>query len=139
MRSQNKIGDYKMNNKQVLKLEAIKNIQAWYDIKPNDKIYTTLTHVSSSGMSRSIKVFIMRDNKPENITNLVAKICDYRIDDKNGGLKVGGCGMDMGFAVVYDLSYQLFPKGFDVVGIGRNGDTSGHDMDGGYALKQAWL
>ena len=47
--------------------------------------------------------------------------------------------MDMGFALVYELSRELYPKGFKVAGVGRNGDTSGHDKDGGYALKQRWL
>lgn len=73
--------------------------------------------------------------------------------------------MDMGFAVVYDLGRVMFPDGFGVAGKypngsdgrpttkemaakaveigatfrGRNGDPSGWDNDGGYALKQRWL
>ena len=68
----------------------------------------------------------------------------------------------MGFEVVYNLGRQLFPKGFGTVSYGgicpqtkeeaerlvatgktsfcgRNGDKSGWDNDGGYALKHRWL
>ena len=58
---------------------------------------------------------------------------------RTGGLVVGGCGMDMGFHVVYSLGRVLWPKGFKVNGIGRNGDISGHDKDGGYRLVHQWL
>ena|ERR1035437_1828097 len=51
----------------------------------------------------------------------------------------GGCGMDMGFHLVYNLGRTLFPEGFKVEGRGRNGDASGWDKDGGYALKQRWI
>jgi hypothetical protein len=32
------------------------------------------------------------------------------------GIKVGGCGMDMGFHLVYNLSYALWPAGFECIG-----------------------
>lgn len=69
-------------------------------------LYTNLTHVSQSGMSRSIQVFLPReDGTWREITPLVAAIIDCPIDHKHGGLKIGGVGMDMGFAVVYDCAY----------------------------------
>ena len=71
----------------------------------------------------------------------VALALDYKRDNARGrdGIKIGGCGMDMGFAIVYALGRKLFPEGFKVNGRGRNGDTSGWDNDGGYALKHRWL
>ena len=45
----------------------------------------------------------------------------------------------MGFEIVYNLGRKLFHDGFKVEGRGRNGDMSGHDNDGGYALKHRWL
>lgn len=44
--------------------------------------------------------------------------------------------MDMTFEVVYELGHYLYPKGFKLSKgqYGRNGDTSGYDKDGGYAL-----
>jgi hypothetical protein len=55
---------------------------------------------------------------------------------KNNGVKVAGCGMDMGFHLIYSLSYALFPKGTDAPHGTRNGVP---DSDGGYALKHEWL
>jgi hypothetical protein len=108
-------------------------------VKPGDTIYTVLRHVSRSGMQRSISLFTNGEEGPFDITYFAARVLGGRVDQKNGGIKVGGCGMDMGFHIVYNLSYCLFPEGFKVEGIGRNGDTSGWDTDGGYALKHRWL
>lgn len=52
------------------------------------------------------------------------------------GIKVGGCGMDMGFHVVYNLGYNLWPKGTKKPHGTRNGEP---DRDGGYALNHKWL
>jgi hypothetical protein len=119
------------------KIESIKELQKL--LKPGDTVYTVLRHVSTSGMSRAISVHIIRNNEPLNISWSVANVIGEKLHTKHEGIKIDGCGMDMGFSVVYDLSRELFPNGFDVQGIGRNGDTSGHDNDGGYALKQRWL
>ena len=108
-------------------------------LKPGDVLYTKVNHVSRSGMSRSISVYLMKENNPYCIDYLVAPVTENKIDQTNGGVKISGCGMDMGFALVYDLSYFLYPKGFKVEGTGRNGDASGYDKDGGYALKQRWF
>lgn len=51
-----------------------------------------------------------------------------------GGLhdavKMGGAGMDMGFALVHSLSYALFPDGFGCIGDGcPSNDHSNGDRD----------
>lgn len=33
----------------------------------------------------------------------VEKVTERKIDRKNGGVKIGGCGMDMGFALIDDM------------------------------------
>ena len=104
-------------------------------LKPGDTVNTILRHVSRSGMSRSISLL----KGDEDITFWAARAMGDKIDQNNGGIKIGGCGMDMGFALVYNLGYCLFPEGFKVEGTGRNGDKSGGDKDGGYALKHRWL
>lgn len=117
--------------------EAITKLREW--LKPGDTVYTILRHVSRSGMQREISLVII--NKGGEILHLnysVAKALDYR-QGKRDGLIVGGCGMDMGLHLVYNLGRVLFPDGFAVEGRGRNGDMSGHDNDGGYALKHQWL
>lgn len=108
--------------------------------KHRPTIYTILRHVSQSGMSRRIDVYFIRKNKPVYLTWLCQKFDIGKIGHEPG-LVVGGCGMDMGFHVVYSLSHSLFPKGFKLQKgqYGRNGDKSSFDRDGGYALRQEWL
>ena len=113
-------------------------------IKPGDTVQTILRHVSRSGMTRAISPVV----NGEDISWLVARASDYRVNQKHGGLTVEGCGMDMGFDVVYNLSWVLFKEGFDCIGercpsnSHSNGDrdyTPHHHKEGGYALKQRWL
>lgn len=108
-------------------------------LKAGATVYTVLRHVSSSGMSRRIDLYTIHKNQPRSITYYTAKALGYNRNPDKEGITVGGCGMDMGFHLVYNLGRALFPKGFKVKGTGRNGDTSGHDNDGGYALNQRWL
>jgi hypothetical protein len=100
-------------------------------LKPGDTVHTILRHVSRSGMMRHISVVI----GAEDITWEVALVTgDKRAD--NGGIKMTGCGMDMGFALVYELGARLWPNGTAAPHGTRNGKP---DCDGGYALKQRWL
>lgn len=107
----------------------------------NRTIYTSIKRVSSSGMSRHIALYIAKDNEIIDITWYAIKILGWKRNADTGGLVVGGCGMDMGFHTVYTLSRMLFPEGFKLPKgkYGRNGDNSGYDTDGGYALKQEWI
>lgn len=109
-------------------------------LKPGNTVHCVLRHVSKSGMQRRIDFYVMKGNEPWYITYDIGKVCDYR-QHHDGGLVVGGAGMDMGFSVVYNLGRTLFPKGFKLAKgqYGRNGDKSGFDDDGGYALKHSWL
>ena len=121
-------------------------------LNPGDTIYTTLDHVARSGMYRVISLFVMRDNEPHDITGSAADLLEG-FDKRHGGAKAHGCGMDMGFALVYNLSSKLWPEGWDCNAETRsdgkchsndhsNGDqdyTPHHHHDGGYALYQRWL
>lgn len=166
----------RISKKEAEKQEAIEHLREL--LKPGDTVYTIIRRVSASGMSRCISVMCMQDGQPQHITYWVSEACGYSLKNVNGhdALSVSGCGMDMGFAVVYDLSSVLFPDGFGVkcsiCGLrpssvesaeyardpvnaaaeamhgnddhvctfyGRNGDPSGWDTDGGYALEQEWL
>jgi hypothetical protein len=157
--------------------DAIAKLRAM--LNPGDTVYTILEHVSRSGMSRDIRVVLMtcEDGRPVDLhpNYLVAKAIGER--QKGDAIVMGGCGMDMGFHLVYSLGRVLFPDGFAPSDIavrnslyvnvnigrgknagpltkaevdalvakgwkftrGRNGDTSGWDHEGGYALKQRWL
>ena len=74
-------------------------------LKDGDTIYTNVQHVSQSGMTRDIKIISIKENIPLNYNYYVSKALGYKI--KNNGVRIGGCGMDMGFAIVYDLSRVL--------------------------------
>ena len=117
-------------------------------LKPGDTIYTVLRHVSRSGMSRKIDLYKIEDGQPIFLTGHAAKVLGERWDFDRGGIVVGGCGMDMGFHLVYNLSYALFKDGFECIGDGcpandhNNGDrdyTPHMHSDPGYALNHRWM
>jgi hypothetical protein len=112
-------------------------------LKPGDTLYTINRHVSSSGMRRSISVVRavhdVHDGERLVIDTLdlwVSRVLRERIDQKHGGIYQTGCGMDMGFHLVYNLGRYLWPDGTPEPHGKRNGTP---DRDGGYALKQRWL
>lgn len=112
-------------------------------LPPGSTVYTILRHVSRSGMSRTISFFTIAFDPLDGdepylrcIDWAVAKVCGYTRDQKNDGLKVSGCGMDMGFAVISNLGYALWPNGTDEPHGMRNGEP---DSNGEYALKHRWL
>ncbi len=104
-------------------------------LKPGDTVYTVLKHVSQSGMSRRIDFYAIKKNQPVFLSGWMADLLDYR-QHKDGCLVVGGCGMDMGFSVVYNLGYALWPKGTPKPHGKRNGEP---DHSGGYALEHKWI
>jgi hypothetical protein len=112
-------------------------------LPPGSEVKTILRHVSRSGISRSISVVI----GGEDCTYLVARALGTGTDQRYGGIKRGGCGMDMGFDLVYSLSRALYPSGFDCVGDRcPSNDHSNHPRVpfthhevGGYARMQRWL
>lgn len=130
------------------KLENLKKQVSEFDYKTilhirktRPTIYCILRHVSASGMSRRISFFMIKNNKPFHLDYLISQVTNYKRDRDHSGLRVGGCGMDMGFAVVYDFSHCIFPTGFKYRKSEhhRNGDISKRDKDGGYALEQRWM
>lgn len=122
-------------------------------LKPGDTVYTVLDHVSKSGMSRDIRLVLMKvDDKGEPYTlhpNYAAQVLlGYSRAKRGDGLRVSGCGMDMGFSIVYNLSAVLFPDGFECIGdkCPSNDHTNGDrcrtphlHKSGGYALRHRWL
>lgn len=104
-------------------------------LKPGDKVYTVLRNRAASGMSREISLFIIQNGELRNIDSLAADAMGYK-RGKSGGLKVGGCGMDMGFHLVYTLGYCLWPNGTPEPHGERNGEP---DSSGGYTLKHEWI
>ena len=105
-------------------------------LKPGSTVYTSLRHVSASGMTRWIDVYVADTGTVRNITGYVCDIADMTYCMRRNSLKIGGCGMDMGFQVVYLLGCSLWPAGTPEPHGTRNGEP---DSNGGYALKPSWL
>ena len=93
-------------------------------IKPNDILYTQLAHVSRSGMTRFIKVRLLKPDHtgecyPYDWTCAAAVALGWKLSERYDAIEVGGCGMDMGFHLISNLSRVLY------------GDD--------YAIKHRWL
>ncbi len=106
-------------------------------LKPGDTVYTIVEKVSASGMSRTIRVVLMKcDDAGQPYTlhpnHSVSMLLGLPRAKKGDGVKIDGCGMDMGF----QLGMALWPEGTPSPHGTRNGEP---DSDGGYALKQRWL
>jgi hypothetical protein len=127
-------------------------------LHPGDTVHTILRHVSASGMLRHVDVMQFSAGQggqkqvhQRYLSYLTAKALGYKLSDSHGSqgaIKVAGAGMDMGFALVYNLSSTLFPDGFECIGERcpsndhSNGDRDyapHHHNNGGYALLQRWL
>lgn len=130
------------------KTEQAQAIESLREIlKPGDTVYTILRSVSRSGMTRHISTVIPSTEERtravcpsvHDVTYLVARVLEYRMDRNDGGLVVSGAGMDMGFSVVYNIGRRLWPDGFKTwPGYWRN-EPMDFDPDGGYALHHRWL
>lgn len=88
--------------------QARAKLREW--IKPGDTVHTILDHVSRSGMSRTIRVVLLKNSDALHPNHAVATVLGYPQAKRGDALVVGGCGMDMGFHVVHSLGYALFGK-----------------------------
>ena len=97
-------------------------------LSAGDTVYTIVRSVSASGMSRTLSLYIVKDNRLVNITYYAAHALEWRLVDVNGSrvMRVGGCGMDMGFHTVYTLSRVLFAADMP-------------SADAGYSLRHEWI
>lgn len=117
-------------------------------LPPGSKVYTTVLHVSRSGMSRTVRLVAMEDGEPMDISPYAAYATGLKFDRDRGGVKMDGCGMDMCFHAVYCLSNALYAAGWTCIGEkcpsndhcngDRNYEPHQH-TSGGYALVQRSL
>lgn len=97
-----------MTKKEIAQAEAVKTLINW-GVKDGSTIWAKVVRVSSSGMSRNIRLYIVVDNNIIDITYWAAKALEWRYkgDGYNEGIVVSGCGMDMLYHTVYTLSYSI--------------------------------
>ena len=142
----------KERERQEERQQAIEQLRKF--LKPGDTIFTILRHTSKSGMTRDIDIYIVKDNEPVWLSGYARHVVGDGKSRDGNSIRVGGCGMDMGYHIVHNLGYALFPDGFDCTmrdGHGRdrcpsndhsNGDDSysdHHHDSGGYAFHHAWM
>lgn len=75
-------------------------------------IYNVLESVSRSGMSRVIKSYTFDAVGHHWLSGYIGAVLDLSRPKMSDGLKVNGAGMDMGFDLVYRLSYALHGDGY---------------------------
>lgn len=108
--------------------EARANLREF--LSPGDTVYTVLRHVSRSGMTRDLDLYVIRDGEPRRITFTACKATGRRYNMTAGAMRVEGCGMDMGFDAVYALGLALWSEGFGCIGEGcPSNDHSNGDRD----------
>jgi len=74
-------------------------------------VWASLKHVSQSGMSRDITLLTAYEGRIIDITWYASHAMQTgTLKERNGSrvIRVGGAGMDMGFHLVYSLSYSLY-------------------------------
>ena len=99
-------------------------------LPPGATVYTSCDHVSRSGMHRRINVHAIVGGEMMWLTGYAANVVGFTRDKKHDGLRIGGCGMDMGFHVVSTLSRVLYPDGFGCIGEGcPSNDHANGDRD----------
>jgi hypothetical protein len=98
-------------------------------LPPGSTVYTTVTHVARSGMTRWIRLLAFRDNAPLDISWQAARTMGWPVNSRNHeGIEVGGCGMDMGFHAVHTLSRYLYRDGFECIQYRVNPDGTLIDL-----------
>lgn len=73
------------------------------------RIWGQVEHVSKSGMSRSIKLYVVIHGNIQDITGYAADALDKK-RDRYWGITVTGCGMDMIHHLIDTVSYRLFKE-----------------------------
>jgi hypothetical protein len=101
--------------------------EAWRIIEQyrHARVKAEVQTVSRSGMSRCIRFYAatVYNGKPDidDITWLLARIGGYTMTDN--GLRIGGCGMDMCFAVISNFNYAAAQHDLEVKGFTGSWNT----------------
>jgi hypothetical protein len=125
------------------KAEALANLRKM--LPPGTRIYVSNVHTSRSGMMRTLKLYKAEGGSIRWISCYwVAAAIGWSVDEQREGVKVSGCGMDMGFHLVNTLSYAL--HGMKDHGDGAKPENAGRPFQprrghyrAGYSLTHEWL
>lgn len=78
------------------------------------KVHTLVRSVSSSGMSRRISVFAIIEGDLVNLDWHIERAGIAKRRANRQGLYIQGCGMDMCFALTYDIAIALHDDGYSI-------------------------
>lgn len=78
------------------------------------KVYTLIRSVSSSGMSRRISVFTIIDGELVDLDWKLERAGIAKRRANKDGLYIQGVGMDMCFALTYDIATTLHGDGYSI-------------------------
>ena len=135
-----------MSRKDTLTEEQLEELRAL--LPPGTTVYCILRRVARSGMMRVIDPIVCTPDGPRFLRWAAHCLTGEQLSRTDEGIRMVGTGMDMGFALVYDMSHRLYPDGFACIGDRcpsndhSNGDrdrTPHHHTSGGYALRKEWL
>ena len=85
---------------------SLEQLRQW--LPKGSRVFTILRSVSRSGMQRevSVVVFLPGVERPIHPNHHVCQVLGLR-RGKSDGVVLNGCGMDMGFHLVYELAHAL--------------------------------
>lgn len=136
-------GESKAN---VLSQDEIAELRALLPV--GSEIKTILRHVARSGMMRVVLPTFQGERIP-----YIEEVTQFRYNRNHDGYTVHGCGTDVGFELVYNLSSAIWPEydciGYDDKPHGQRCPSADHVNSGecrknthhkdGYALRQRWI
>ena len=90
------------------KKRAIRNLKIV--LTTNKKIYMAVSHISKTGLSRTVKLKAIYKNNLVSLDYAASLLLDEKFDPKNGGVIIKGHGMDIGDNLIARLSSILYGK-----------------------------
>jgi hypothetical protein len=95
------------NQRNADQTHCLEQLRQW--LPKGTRVFTVLRAVSRSGMRRevSVVVFLRGDDRPIHPNYHVSQVLGLR-RGKTDGVVLNGCGMDMGFHLVYELAHALY-------------------------------
>lgn len=98
------------NNDRTPALDRLREI-----VPAGTTVYVILRKVAPSGMSRNMSAVVFVDGEPRTLDGLILA-AGIGQKPRNGadGVQMRGAGMDMGFALVYDLAWRLHNDGYSL-------------------------
>lgn len=87
------------------------------ELPQGSTVYGIVRHVAASGMSRHISLLHFRANSDGTVrvrdwTRAASAALGWRLNKRGNAMVVSGCGMDMVFHTIYELSATLHGNGY---------------------------